>query len=69
LFGNNKIINFTPLDDNAGIKLLKIPIKRENKKTINEELEYCGINESTLFPELDIQSDYVKKIWTRKGKN
>jgi hypothetical protein len=66
LFGNDKIINFTSLQGNEKVRLLKIRIKSEQKNLLNEELGYCGINESTLFPELVIQSDYIKKKWSEK---
>ncbi len=64
LLGNDKMINFTLLEGNEKIRLLKIHIKSKYKNILNEELRYCGINESTLFPELAIQSDYIKKKWS-----
>ena len=69
LQGNDIIINFTPLEENKETQLLKIPIKSENKNSLKEELDYCGINESTLFPELPMQADYIKKVWSRMTNN
>lgn len=64
ILGDDKLVNHTPLMENGKIKLLKIRIQHEHKKFLKEELEYCGINESTLFPELAIQSNYIKKKWS-----
>lgn len=66
LLGNDILINFTSLEEKGKVQLLKIRIQSEHKKFLKEELEYCGINESTLFPELAIQSDYIKEKWSEK---
>lgn len=42
---------------------LDFKVSALNKEMIIEELDTLGINEGTLFPELDNQSKYLKKIY------
>jgi hypothetical protein len=69
VLGDDKLIIPKSLQENNTTNLLKICISKEHKKSIKEELDYCGINESTLFPELSIQSNYIKEKWTDKISN
>jgi len=69
VIGDKRIINYVPLKENGKVRLLKIRIQSEQKKFLKEELEYCGINESTLFPELVIQSDHIKEKWSERIRN
>lgn len=43
---------------------LDFMIQHENKKDILKELDILGINESTLFPELDNQARYLKNRYS-----
>ncbi len=47
-------------------KLLKLKIPADKKKKILEELDLIGLNDSTLFPELENQAKYLKDILKRK---
>ena len=45
-------------------KISKIRIKKEHKKSFLKELSVVGINESTLFPEMEYQVKDIKKLYT-----
>ena len=49
---NNKIRKFI---------VMEIMIPKDSKKQIREELEYVGINQASLFPEVDKVADYLRK--------
>lgn len=49
---NNKIRKFI---------VLEITIPKDFKKQIREELEHVGINQASLFPEVDKVADYLRK--------
>lgn len=61
------IISALDLDDyESDMKIRKslvaeIQIPASNKKQILNELEYVGINQATLFPEVDKVADYLRK--------
>jgi hypothetical protein len=40
-----------------------IRLKVENKQMILEELQQIGVSSATLFPDLDHESDWLKKLW------
>ena len=41
--------------------VMEITIPKEFKKQIREELEYVGINQASLFPEVDKVADYLRR--------
>jgi hypothetical protein len=49
---------------NLGLKGVDFDIDNNSKDNILEELDILGINESTLFPELDNQARYLKKFYS-----
>lgn len=49
---NNKIRKFI---------VMEITVPKGAKKQIREELEYVGINQASLFPEVDKVADYLRK--------
>ncbi len=49
---------------NLGLKGIDFDIDNNSKDNILEELNILGINESTLFPELDNQARYLKKFYS-----
>lgn len=48
----------------AGKFLIKIKILKEHKSHLLRELDYSGIKESTIFPEMEYQAKEIKKIFT-----
>ncbi len=54
------------IQNTSGI-LIKIKIPRRSKLKISNALSYCGINESSLFPELDYQASYIVQKWTNSN--
>lgn len=66
LFGVNKD-KLTPANIpgewilNLELKGVDFKIDSQSKKAILEELNVLGINEATLFPELDNQAEYLKR--------
>lgn len=46
--------------------LMYLDIPHKAKPLIKEQLRRIGIHIGTLYPEIDHQSDYLKKIWTMK---
>ena len=54
--------NFSPKIDND-----RIIIKSSEKEVVLKELDKLGINESTLFPEIDKVADYIKEKYTAKN--
>ena len=48
---------------NLELKGVDFRIDNESKETILDELNAVGINESTLFPELENQAKYLKKYY------
>ncbi len=62
---------FIPVEDMerdyiAGNSLLKIRIKSESKPQLLKELEFVGIREATLFPEMEYQAKEIKKIFSSR---
>jgi hypothetical protein len=53
--------------NNDGTHLAKIKIHSDAKNAIKEELDFYGINESTIFPELEYQSNYIKERWSKNA--
>ena len=49
--------------------LLKIRILAEDKQILLKELEYAGISEATLFPEMEYQSKDIKKQYSTPALN
>ncbi|MGH1404357.1 MAG: FRG domain-containing protein [Alphaproteobacteria bacterium] len=47
-------------DHYAGDSLLKIKVLAKDKSTLLKELEYVGIREATLFPEMEYQAKEIK---------
>jgi hypothetical protein len=60
----NISIKIESIESIAGDSLLKITIPLVAKKSIEKELLFCGINEATLYPELEYQAKYLKEKWT-----
>jgi|APLak6261672720_1056091.scaffolds.fasta_scaffold11361_1 hypothetical protein len=55
---------------NKSSKILKLQIPANHKKNILAELDLIGLNDSTLFPELENQAKYLKDILgTKKGSS
>lgn len=48
----------------AGDSLLKIKILAKNKNLLLKELEYVGIREATLFPEMEYQAQEIKNLFS-----
>ncbi|RHW74670.1 FRG domain-containing protein [Colwellia sp. RSH04] len=48
----------------SGDSLIKIKISAKDKINILKELEYAGIREATLFPEMEYQAKEIKDIFT-----
>lgn len=64
-FNENALIEVNNIEDKAHeyyYKLLKIKIPISAKKKILEELNYAGINEATLFPDMERQVKSIKDI-------
>jgi len=59
------IIDSILIEDIAKDSLLKINIPSDEKYNIEEELKYCGINEATIFPELEYQTKQIKNNWSK----
>lgn len=47
----------------AGNSLLKVKIQAKDKPLLLKELEYLGIREATLFPEMEYQAQEIKKLY------
>jgi len=45
----------------------RLIIKSSDKENIKKELRKLGVNESTLFPEIDKVADYIKEKYTAKN--
>jgi hypothetical protein len=45
--------------------LVKLRIKSGDKSVIREELRLCGVNEPTLFPEMEYQAKEIKQRYVR----
>ena len=48
---------------NLDLKGVDFKIDKQSKNVIMDELNVLGINEATLFPELDNQAEYLKKYY------
>ncbi|NWA59671.1 FRG domain-containing protein [Pantoea sp. B9002] len=48
----------------SGDSLIKMRIRKETKLKLLKELEYAGIKESTLFPEMEYQAREIKKLYS-----
>lgn len=60
---------FIPVEDMeqehyAGRSLLKIKVPARNKPFLIKELEYVGVREATLFPEMEYQSREIKSMFS-----
>lgn len=55
---------FNPLEENGSI-VERIVIPSQNKNEILEELNFLGINEALIFPELEIQIKYIVERYSR----
>ena len=60
---------FIPVEDMeqdhyAENSLLKIKIQSGSKAQLLKELEYVGIREATLFPEMEYQTKEIKRIFS-----
>lgn len=44
----------------------RVLIDKDSKRTILEELEQLGINQSSLFPEVDKVADFVRRKYQNK---
>lgn len=53
-------------DQNAGRSLLKIKVLAKDKLTLLKELEYVGVREATLFPEMEYQAKEIKSQFSTK---
>lgn len=53
-------------DENSHNQLFKIKIKKNDKKKLLQELNYLGINESSLFPEMEYQTKRIRDKHTNK---
>lgn len=62
--GDKKIFEPVHIEDLDDVNIIKIKIPKSSKSIVRKELEYCGINEATLFPELEYQSKYILKRWS-----
>ncbi len=60
------IVESTLIEEILGDDLVKIKIPHESKILIEEELLRFGINEAAIFPELEHQSNFIKKRNTIK---
>jgi hypothetical protein len=67
MFGDNEIVKPTHIEELENFDYLKIKIPCDAKINMQEELELCGINEASLFPELEHQSQYIRKKWTSES--
>ncbi len=56
-----EIIESKKIEDLLGDDLIKIKIPNISKASLRAELERIGINESTIFPELEHQCNAIKK--------
>ncbi|MCK9424602.1 MAG: FRG domain-containing protein [Ignavibacteriaceae bacterium] len=59
------VVDIIPIESIAADSLIKIKIPFDAKESIEEELFYCGINEATIFPELEYQSNQIKRKWSK----
>jgi len=66
VINGKKLIDYVPMEEHSDIakKISKIRIKKEHKKSFLKELSVVGINESTLFPEMEYQVKDIKKLYT-----
>ena len=70
LFGiNNKKVNPATIPDswilNKNNTKFDFKIRDDRKQSILRDLDALGINESTLFPEIEQQSKYIKEFYER----
>ena len=49
-------------DKESDNKMRKFLVKEESKGQLRKELEYVGINQASLFPEVDKVADYLRKM-------
>lgn len=55
-------VHSAELKNNKIVQLQVIPILPENKATILKELHAVGVDEFSLFPEIDKMTEYLKRI-------
>jgi len=67
IFGDSEIIRPIQIEELSNVDLLKINIPLSSKDKIIKELEYCGINEAALFPELEHQVNHIRERWTEQS--
>ena len=48
---------------NLDLKGIDFKIDADSKESIQNDLDTLGFNESTLFPELDNQATYLKRLY------
>ncbi|MUG05474.1 FRG domain-containing protein [Bombella sp. ESL0378] len=67
LFGLKDLITDIPLHKTIplGMKLIKIIIPANAKENLRRELDFIGINDMTLFPDLENTARYIKEKYDR----
>lgn len=61
-FGNEEFIAMSKMEEKEK-SLVKIRITASNKEKILKELKLLGINEATLFPEMEYQAKQIKELY------
>jgi len=61
-FGKEEFIAMSKMEDGKK-SLIKIKISASSKEKILKELKLLGINEATLFPEMEYQAKQIKEIY------
>lgn len=61
IFAGKTVIPCTPLEDNFVYDIGKIIIPSKYKADILKTLQVCGIDKSSLFPELEYQTQSIKE--------
>lgn len=61
-----EFIRVVPMEEHPYLndRLIKIRIAASDKANILKELEYAGIREATLFPEMEYQAKEIKALFT-----
>jgi len=67
MFDGEEFIPIGKIENNEFLssKILKIRIKASSKVAFLEELNYSGIREATLFPEMEYQARDIKSLFSR----
>ena len=53
-------IQYVKINDSFDVYSKSFTVSKDYKKNILQELQYCGIYEATLFPELEYQTKHIK---------